>query len=149
VITTSALAAARGTPLRGLRIVAHHTHVQHLAIEPREHAVQRVAVRVVDLAFPQRGADGLQLVAGGEESDAKLPVHRDLADAQRRDESQLRGPDDASLPERDRSLLQVLAASRTFCPVLFEPPKAMDLPLAFARSCMTTVSAPQARPRPS
>ena len=31
-------------------IVAHHAHVDHLAAEPRQHAVERVAVAVVDLA---------------------------------------------------------------------------------------------------
>ncbi len=33
-------------------------------------------------------------------------------------------------------------ASRTFCPVFCPGAKAMDLPLALARSCITTVSAP-------
>ena len=55
-----------------------------------EHAVERVAVAVVDLAGGERRADRLQLVAGREERDAQLAVDRDLADAERRQHAELR-----------------------------------------------------------
>ena len=82
----------RGVRERALEIgghVAHDAEVEHVAVEPRQHAVQRVAVAVVDLAGRQRRADRHQLVAGREERHAQPAIDRDFADPQRRHRSQL------------------------------------------------------------
>jgi hypothetical protein len=104
--------------------------------------VQRVAVRVVDLAGPERRADRLELVAGREEGDAQPPVHRDLADAERRDEAELGRAQDAAAPQRHGARLEVLARLAHVLPCFCPPENVIARPLATARSCMTTVSAP-------
>ena len=70
---------ARKCALELLRGILDHAHVDDFAAEARQHAVQRVAVAVVDLAGPERRADRSQLVAGGEERDPQSPVNADLA----------------------------------------------------------------------
>ena len=67
-----------------------------LDAEAREHAVQRVAVGVVDLAFLERRADRGELVAGGEERDAQPALHLDFADAERGDQAELGRADQLS-----------------------------------------------------
>ena len=66
------------------RIVADHAHVEDLAAQAGQHAVQRIAVAVVNLAFaePHWMADRDQLVAGGEKHHPQRTVHADLGDAQ-------------------------------------------------------------------
>src|SRR6202163_4135017 len=96
---------------RALELIRHvldHAHVDHVAIEPRQHAVQRIAIAVVDLAGLKRRADGLELVAGRKKRDAKLAKDADLADAQRCDHSQLGGMDTLAGAEDDLPGLQVL-----------------------------------------
>src|SRR5437762_2789123 len=80
--------SARERTLERFGRVRYYAHVDHLAAEPRKHAVERVTVAVVDLARRERRPDRLQLVAGREECDADLAVHADLAQAQRCDHSQ-------------------------------------------------------------
>ena len=75
-------AAARARTLELLRIVGHDAHIEHLAPEALEHAVDRVAVAVEDLAFFGNGADRDELVARGEESDPELPIDRDFRNAE-------------------------------------------------------------------
>ena len=58
--------------------------------QAREHAVQRVAVRIVDFAFLERRADGGELVAGGEEGDAQPSLYFDLRNSKRSDQAELR-----------------------------------------------------------
>ena len=76
--------------LERFRHVGHHAHVEHIAVEAHQHAVDRVAVAVVDLARAELRADGPELVAGREERDAKLAVDRDLADPERGHHAELR-----------------------------------------------------------
>jgi hypothetical protein len=95
--------------LQQSRIVAHHAHVDDLDAQARQHAVQRVAVRVVDLAFLERLADRGQLVAGGEERHAQAALDLDRADAERRDQADLGGPDQAARRQDGFSLGQVFA----------------------------------------
>ena len=92
-----------------LRHVLDHAHVDHVAIEPRQHAVQRVAIAVVDLAGAKRRADGLELVAGGEEGDAQPAIHAHLAHAERRDRAELGRAHSLSCREHRLPRAQVLA----------------------------------------
>ena len=67
-----------------LGIIAHHSQVGDLDTEALEHAVQRVAVRVVDLALFELRADRRQLVPGREERHAELVPHLDRGLHQRK-----------------------------------------------------------------
>ena len=110
VMTASALAG--GLAERGLqqrRIVAHHAHVDDLDAEALQHAVQRVAVGVVDLAFLERRADRGQLVAGGEEGDAQPAPDLHLADAERGDQAELGGAQQLPRLQHRHARLEVLA----------------------------------------
>src|SRR5205823_14715824 len=93
-------------------------HVDRLAAQALEHAVDRIAVGIVDLAFAEHGADRFQLVSRGEERDAEPAYHRHLADPERCDEPELRRANDPSAAKRDRSRFQVLAR---LAPVLPRP----------------------------
>ena len=144
-MTTSALAAAaRERALERVRRVGHDAHVDRVAIEARQHPVERVAVAVVDLARGERRADRLQLVAGREERDAQLPVDGDLADAERGHHPELRGAHELPRLEHDLPALQVLAGEAAVLPAFATAPAAIRTrsPSALARSCITTVSAP-------
>ena len=63
-------------------IVAHHAHVDQVDAQPRQCAVKRVAVAVVDFARRQRASDGGNFVAGGKERHAQAAAHRHFADTE-------------------------------------------------------------------
>ena len=77
--------------------------------KPRQHAVERVAIAVVDLAFGERLPDRDELVAGREECNPQPPVDRDFVDAERGHHADLRGPQRLTVAEQDAAALQVLA----------------------------------------
>ncbi len=89
--------------------IRHHAHVDHLAPQALQHAVQGVAVRIVDFAFAQGLADGFEFVTGGEERHTKLARHPDLRDAERRDQPQLGRVDALAGAQGRAALLQILA----------------------------------------
>ena len=62
--------------------VRYDTHVDHVAVQSRQHSIEGVAIAVVDLARRKRGADRFQFVAGGKKCDAQFAKHRHLADTQ-------------------------------------------------------------------
>jgi hypothetical protein len=93
-------AAQRVLELRG--IVAHDAEVEQLDAQARQHAAQRVAIRVVDLALGKRRPDRRKLVAGREENDAQAAPDADARHAKRADHAQLGRPDErASFEHRD------------------------------------------------
>jgi hypothetical protein len=77
-----------------LRVVAHHAHVDDVAAQALQHAVDGVAVAVVDAALIQRLADRAQFVAGREEGHAQAPLHRHLGHAERGQQAQVGRADD-------------------------------------------------------
>jgi hypothetical protein len=89
-------------------VVAHHAEVADLDAEAGKHAVERVAVRVVDLAFPERRADGGELIPGGEERHAQPAPDGDLAHAQGCDEADLGRAQQLAGPEHRQADLQIL-----------------------------------------
>src|SRR5438105_15019754 len=96
---------------RALELLWHvldDAHVDHVAIEPRQHSVQRIAIAIVYFAGRKRRADGLELVAGRKKRDAKLAKDADLANAQRCDHSQLGGMDTLAGAEHDLPGFQIL-----------------------------------------
>ena len=90
--------------------VGHDAEVERLGAGCLDHAAEREAVRVVDLP----GSTGLarlhHLVAGGEQGDARPPVHPHLGEAERRDETQVLRAQHRARLEHDRSGPDVLAA---------------------------------------
>ena len=94
---------------RRLARVRDDAEVEDLHAQPREHAVQRIAVAVEDLAGPQVLTDRAQLVARGEDCDTRLAPHRHEADAERGEQSQLRGVQHGARPEREFAATDVLA----------------------------------------
>src|SRR4030095_8522201 len=103
------------------RIVAHHAHVEHFAVQALQHAVQRVAVAVENLAGRRLAAYGNELVARGEERHAQPAINGYLPYAQRRDEpdvgrSQRQTALQRDLPDGEvlARLAQVLALLVTF-----------------------------------
>ncbi len=80
-----------------------------VAIEPRQHPVQGVAVAVVDLAGGERRADRFQLVAGGKECDPQFPVDADFAHAERCDHADLGGVHALAGAEHHLAGLEILA----------------------------------------
>ena len=129
--------------LEELRVVAHHAHVEHFAIQARQHAVDRVAVAVEDLACRGLAADRDELVARGEERDAQLAIDGDLADAQRRDEPDVgRAQREAAL-QRDLPDGEILAGlAQVLALACGRSPMVTWSPCALTCSCMTIVSAP-------
>src|SRR5260221_9867511 len=99
--------AERGFQLRG--VVAHHAQVGDFDAETLQHAVQRVAVGIVDLALLERRADRGELIAGGEERDAQLALHAHLAHAERCDQPHFCRPQPLPRLEHWHADLQVLA----------------------------------------
>ena len=85
--------------------------------------MDRVAVAVEDLAFLGRRADRDQLVARGKEGNPQLAVHRDLADAQRRDEADFRRPQRKPPLECDLSHGEVFAGAAQVLALLVPGPK--------------------------
>src|SRR5918999_1499741 len=78
-------------PFQCSRVVAHDAEVEHFEPEAREHAVERVAVGVVHLAFLERRADRGELIARGEEGDAQLSLDLDFAHAKGGDQPDVGG----------------------------------------------------------
>ena len=108
--------ALRGGGKRALELLRHifdDAHVHDVAVEPGKHAVERVAVTVVDLSGRERRANRLQLIAGGKESDANLPIDGHLTDAQRRDHSKLGGPYPLPGAKHHLSRLEIFSGETT------------------------------------
>ena len=74
---------------RRLQAVGHDAVVAHVAAEHLAQAAQSEAVRVVDAARRQRLARHHQLVAGEEQAELDLPVHRERLDADRSGEARV------------------------------------------------------------
>ena len=89
--------------------VGHDAEVERLGAGSLDHAAEREAVRVVDLPGSPRLARLHHLVAGGEQGDARPAVHRDLGEAERRDETQVLRTQHRARPEHDRAGPDVLA----------------------------------------
>jgi hypothetical protein len=77
-------------PFQVLALVAHDAEVDDVHVQPAQHAVQGVAVAVVDLPRAERLADRGEFVAGREERHARPAPHAYLADAERGDEAEMR-----------------------------------------------------------
>ncbi len=92
-----------------LRIVAHHAHVENFHAQRREHAVQGVAVRVVNLALRERRANRNEFVAGGKERDAQPAQHFDFRDAERSHQPKVGGAHRLPGAQHRDARLQVFA----------------------------------------
>ena len=145
-MTTSAVAAALANARSSASGSSRHdAHVDDVAAEARQHAVQRVAVAVVDLARAERRADRAQLVAGREERDAQLAVDRALRRCRATRACRARPGAPAARRGTRRAALQVLAREAPVLARLLTAPAATRHAVRrsrVARSCITTVSAP-------
>ncbi len=113
-----ALARSAQRRFQRLRVVAHDSHIDHVAAKAREHAEQGVAVAVVDAALAERLADRAQLVASREEGHAQAPPHRHRGDAKRCDQAQVGRADDLAFSERGAAGHQVFAGKAAVVPGL-------------------------------
>ena len=107
-----------------------------------DHAAEREAVRVVDLPGAPRLSRLHDLVARGEERDARPAVDAHLAVAERRDETEVLRPQDGARAEHDGARRgrprRAAARSRRARPREARPTRRA----LSASSCGTTVSAP-------
>ena len=122
--------------LQAGRVIAHHAHVDDVAVEARQHAVERVAVAVVHFARLQHRTDRGQFVAGREKRHAQAPPHRHLGQAERGDQSQLGrtyrlpGPDHGfargEILAREAAVLAAFLAGGDAHPLALDPDDFLD-----------------------
>ena len=91
------------------RIIAYHAHIDHLATHARQHAVDRVAIAVVNLALGERQAYRNQFVAGGKKHHAQRPNHAHFTDTERGQQPEFCGANDAAFGQCHCTLFQILA----------------------------------------
>jgi len=106
--------------LERVGLIRHDAHVDDLAIQSREHSIQRVAVAVVDLARAERLANRAELVAGRKERDAELAIDRDFDDAERREHPELRRANGLTGAKHRRTTLEILARKTPIRPGLHD-----------------------------
>ena len=92
-MTSACPAASAKACSRATGIVPHHAHVQDLHAELGQEPEEGIAIAVVDLPRGQWPADGGQLVAGGEEGDARPTVNGHLGEPQGGQQPELRRSD--------------------------------------------------------
>ncbi len=125
------------------RIVLDHAHVDHVAAEPGQHAMQRIAVAVIDAACIQRFADRAQFITGGKECYAQTTLHWDFGDAQRCQQADVGGAQNLSFEQRRRaSSARSSPLRRRLSPALTAP-AGIVMPVSLSsrvNSCGITVS---------
>ena len=92
------------------RIVFDHAHVKKIAAEPQQHAMQRVAIAVVDAARIEHFADAAQFVAGRKKRDPQTSLHRNLGHPERGKQAQIGRTQNAADIQCDTAAREVFAA---------------------------------------
>lgn len=124
------------------RLVTQDAEIGDIHAGPQQHGAQHRPVGIVDRGRAERLTGLGELVAGGEQRDARTTAHGDLGQSQRRQQTEILR---AQAPSRRQDLLparDILPARRRLAPRLMPDGSVIASPSAATSSCITMVSAP-------